>query len=110
MWRQPARPSDPPDDAPNRGLPNASFGEVLASLRVHETPLTRERGPLPWVRDSLLQARGRRDGAVEPRLPEMRVRGLASRRQGVHRSRRAAPLRLGSAASPLLPIRLTPPK
>ena len=65
--------------------------------------------PLPGVRRDLLEAQRGRHRPEEPRLPDLRLRRLDPG-QPAGGAASAAPLRLGSAAAPVRPIALTPPK
>ena len=66
------------------------------------------------LRNGLSEAGRGRDGRVEPGLSALWLRRLGARRAGRgrrdHGRARAAPLRRGSAAPPLLASKLTPPK
>ena len=67
-------------------------------------------GPLPWLRNELLEAGRPRDRRDESRLPGVRLRGLALGVDSRHVAGSAQPLRRGSPAPPARQIRLTPPK
>src|SRR5207302_2859133 len=72
-----------------------------AARRLRERPLSR-------VRRGVREAARRRDGRAEPRLSSMRLRRLDPAHPAA--GARVAPLRRGSAAAPVRPSALTPPK